>query len=132
MADEPIPGATTTQPSHATTDLALDRTMLAQERTLMAWTRTATSLISFGFTIYTFFENFGVKHATPRFFGASHYALMMISIGLICLVLASMRNWRDSRQFEAQYGVKPPRLALALALLIACLGVYGLLAVLFR
>ena len=40
----------------AATRLAVDRTRLAYERTLMAWTRTATSLISFGFTIYKFFE----------------------------------------------------------------------------
>ena len=32
----------------------MDRTRLAYERTLMAWVRTATSLISFGFTIYKF------------------------------------------------------------------------------
>ncbi len=38
------------------TRLAVDRTRLAHERTLMAWVRTATSLISFGFTIYKFFE----------------------------------------------------------------------------
>jgi inner membrane protein YidH len=31
--------------------LAVDRTRLAHERTLMAWVRTATSMISFGFTI---------------------------------------------------------------------------------
>ena len=39
--------------------LALDRTRLAYERTLMAWVRTATSLISFGFTIYKFFGTCG-------------------------------------------------------------------------
>ena len=36
--------------------LALERTYLANERTLMAWIRTATSLITFGFTLYKFFE----------------------------------------------------------------------------
>ena len=38
----------------SSTRLAVDRTRLAHERTLMAWVRTATSLISFGFTIYKF------------------------------------------------------------------------------
>jgi putative membrane protein len=38
------------------TELAVDRTWLAHERTLMAWVRTATSMISFGFTIYKFFQ----------------------------------------------------------------------------
>ncbi len=38
------------------TDLAVARTLLALDRTLMAWVRTATSLISFGFTIYKIFQ----------------------------------------------------------------------------
>ena len=46
----------TVKPLDAGTRLAVDRTRLAYERTLMAWVRTATSLISFGFTIYKFFE----------------------------------------------------------------------------
>jgi inner membrane protein YidH len=37
-------------------ELSLDRTIQAHDRTLMAWVRTATSLISFGFTIYKFFQ----------------------------------------------------------------------------
>ena len=38
------------------TRLAVDRTRLAYERTLMAWIRTAVSMITFGFTIYKFFQ----------------------------------------------------------------------------
>jgi len=38
------------------TKLAVDRTRLAADRTLRAWSRTATSLISFGFTIYKAFQ----------------------------------------------------------------------------
>ena len=37
-------------------ELALKRTLLAHQRTLMAWIRTSASMISFGFTIYKFFE----------------------------------------------------------------------------
>ena len=40
----------------AGTRLAVNRTRLAYERTLMAWVRTAASMISFGFTIYKFFQ----------------------------------------------------------------------------
>jgi uncharacterized membrane protein YidH (DUF202 family) len=46
----------TTAAADPPTALALERTRLAHERTLMAWVRTATSLISFGFTIYKAFE----------------------------------------------------------------------------
>ena len=54
------------------TSLALDRTRLAHERTLMAWIRTAMSLISFGFTIYKFFqglEDTEKIYAAHRMFG---------------------------------------------------------------
>ena len=44
------------KPTLSNTDLAFERRALAYERTLMAWIRTAISLISFGFTIYKFFQ----------------------------------------------------------------------------
>jgi putative membrane protein len=48
--------------TNAATRLAVDRTRLAYERTLMAWIRTAISLITFGFTIYKFFQ---IEGAAP-------------------------------------------------------------------
>ena len=71
------------------TRLAVDRTRLAHERTLMAWVRTATSLISFGFTIYKFFQ-FELKGQPPnpdRLIGARGFALIMIGTGLVALLL---------------------------------------------
>ena len=47
------------------TDLAVARTMLALDRTLMAWVRTATSLISFGFTIYKVFQQLAQSLNAP-------------------------------------------------------------------
>jgi Domain of unknown function (DUF202) len=47
------------------TRLAMDRTRLAYERTMMAWIRTAASLISFGFTIYKFFQ-LEIKATAPN------------------------------------------------------------------
>jgi len=48
------------------TKLAIERTRLAHERTLMAWVRTATSLISFGFTVYKFFQYLRESQGRPR------------------------------------------------------------------
>jgi uncharacterized membrane protein YidH (DUF202 family) len=49
--------ATTSPPSLSDAPkLAVDRTRLVHDQTLMAWVRTSTSLISFGFTIYKFFQ----------------------------------------------------------------------------
>ena len=53
------------------TKLAYDRTRLAYERTLMAWVRTGTSLITFGFTIYKFFEEFHKAEQVARTGGRS-------------------------------------------------------------
>jgi uncharacterized membrane protein YidH (DUF202 family) len=37
--------------------LDLERTHIAYEQSMMSWIRTATSLITFGFTIYKFFQS---------------------------------------------------------------------------
>ena len=65
------------------TKLAVDRTRLAHERTLMAWVRTATSLISFGFTIYKFFQFLreGQPSARQEMIGLRAFAMLMIGIG---------------------------------------------------
>ena len=42
----------TRQPLDTATRLAMERTRIAYERTMMAWIRTATSLITFGFSVY--------------------------------------------------------------------------------
>src|SRR5262245_41450960 len=86
------------------TKLADDRTRLAHERTLMAWVRTATSLITFGFTIYKLFqvERAGLPH--QGFFGATFFALMMITIGLLALLMASVEHRRSLAFIDAEYG----------------------------
>src|SRR5262245_9696300 len=72
------------RPADAGTRLAVVRTFAALDRTLMAWVRTATSPISFGFSIYkvfqTLFENEAV--ADRHFLGPRGVALIMISLGV--------------------------------------------------
>ena len=121
---------------NASTQLALDRTELAHERTLMAWLRTSMSLISFGFTLHKFFQYLreGSPSGAPahQLFGPREFALLMMSIGLIILVLATLQHRRDLQALRRQYGHVPRSLATMLAGLIAVLGVVGLVAVLFR
>jgi uncharacterized membrane protein YidH (DUF202 family) len=63
-------------PLDRSTELAFERTRVAYERTMMAWIRTATSLITFGFTIYKFFQLEGLGRAQQgRFIGARGFAL---------------------------------------------------------
>lgn len=120
----------------AATKLAVDRTRLAHERTLMAWVRTATSLISFGFTIYKFFQYLrerGEGDAVETLIGPRGFALLMIGIGLTALVLATMEHRRNMRGLRTEYGhLVPYSLATVIAGLIGLLGILGLLAVAFR
>ncbi len=117
------------------TELALERTHLSHERTLMAWVRTATSLISFGFTIYKFFQYMqeqGQVKPVERLFGPREFAQLMISIGVISLVLATLQNWRSRKKMKERYPEAPYSLATSLAAVISILGVLALIAVIFR
>src|SRR5215510_6086805 len=118
----------------AATKLAVDRTRLAYERTLMAWVRTATSLISFGFTIYKFFQYLHEGKPVPegQIFGPRGFALLMICIGLTALAFATVDHRRNMKQLRAEYGPVPVSLAAFVAGLIALLGVLGLVSVLLH
>ena len=120
----------------ATDDLALRRTFLAHERTLMAWIRTSTSLISFGFTIYKFFEYLVqtklVDRPPHRFFGPRSFALCMISVGVTALATAAIDYQRSLKILEREHGVKYRSLAGKLTGLMFFLGLGLLIVVLFR
>ncbi|HEV2667939.1 MAG TPA: DUF202 domain-containing protein [Blastocatellia bacterium] len=119
----------------SSTELALDRTMLSHDRTLMAWVRTATSLISFGFTIYKFFqylrEHEGLE-ADGRVLGPRRFAMLMISTGLASLAMATLQQWRLRRKLKRVYpqaGFSP---ATIMAAFISLLGILALIAVTLR
>lgn len=119
---------------NASTILATDRTRLAHDRTLMAWVRTATSLISFGFTIYKFFQYLqqqqGIRHEGR--FGPRQYGTLMIVIGILALVFATLQHRRDMKALRVHYPEVPYSMVTVLAGLISILGVFALLAVVFR
>ena len=116
------------------TKLAYDRTRLAYERTLMAWVRTGVSLISFGFTIYKFFEEFHTAQQVVRtsLIGAREFGIIMISIGLVAVLLATFQHVRIMHRLRAQDPELPYSLAAAIALLVSLLGIVALVAIFFR
>jgi putative membrane protein len=121
--------------SSIATQLAYERTNLAHDRTMMAWVRTATSLISFGFTIYKFFqlEKGGARiPGTQQLIGARHFAMMMIAIGLFSLVLATIQHWEHISSLRRQHIKAPRSLATVVAGLISVLGILAMIAVIFR
>ena len=100
----------------------------------MAWVRTATSLISFGFTIYKFFQYLREQNAvkSDRLFGPREYALLMISLGVVALVLATLQHRRDMKALRAVHPEIPYSLVTVLAGFMSLIGVVTLLAVIFR
>jgi putative membrane protein len=115
------------------TKLSYDRTRLAYENTMMAWVRTATSLITFGFSVYKFFQ-FDVKRVEglTGAVGPREFGLMMITFGLVSLAAGTVQHITSMRQLRKQNPGMPRSIAALLAFLISFLGIFALIAVLFR
>jgi putative membrane protein len=119
----------------SSTELALDRTLLAHDRTLMAWVRTATSLISFGFTIYKFFQYLREQQGLEpdgRALGPRRFGMLMISIGLVTLLLATLQQWWLRKKLMRIYPEAGFPLATIMAAFISLLGILALIAVILR
>jgi putative membrane protein len=115
------------------TRLAYDRTRLAYENTMMAWVRTATSLITFGFSVYKFFQ-FDIKGAQEfsGSIGPREFGLMMIIFGLVSLLAGTLQHVVSLRQLRAEYPATPRSVAALLAGLVSILGLVALIAVVFQ
>lgn len=125
----------TTQPVDTGTRLAVTRTRLAHERTLMAWVRTAASLISFGFTIYKFFQYVGDDKppADTGIMGPRGFAILLILIGIMSLVLGTIEHRHSMKVLRDEFGgVVPRSLATAIGSLVSVLGLLGLIIVVLR
>ena len=117
------------------TELALKRTLLAHERTLMAWIRTSASLISFGFTIYKFFEYFAEAGSVTRghhLTSPRHFGMGMIIVGVFALVLATIDYGREMNLLQAEYGPVRRSAVGKIAGLVSILGVGLFITVWFR
>ena len=118
---------------NATTRLSVDRTRLSYERTMMSWIRTATSLITFGFIIYKFFQIEGAGGKQDRVVSATMFSELMIVIGLVSLLMATLQHRRELNALKAEYPSQVPRsLARVLAAMISVLGILALVAVVLR
>jgi putative membrane protein len=115
-----------------TAKLAVERTFLAYERTLMAWTRTSVSLISFGFTLFKFFQ-YLIEHQPEKhphaILGPRTLGLMMIGIGTFILLLASFTHRKKIIELLKTAPEPEFSQSMVLALLITILGILMLIAV---
>jgi putative membrane protein len=112
--------------------LAVDRTRLAHERTMMAWIRTGLSMITFGFTIYKFFQIEAAGRRVEGIIGARSFGGLMIATGLFSLFLAALQHRREMQSLRAAGIDVPPSLAALIGAMVSLLGILGLLAVIFK
>src|SRR5262245_4919189 len=84
--------------------MAFQRTRMAADRTLMAVIRTSLSLISFGFTIFQFFQKLRDNLGGTAVDASRRFGLALLMLGVAMLVLGSiyhvlfMRGLRDVRE----------------------------------
>lgn len=135
MAEETIVKKTTDELAEDRTQLAYDRTALANDRTLMAWIRTSTTLISFGFTIYKFFQDFRKAEgfeAHQTILGARDLGIILISFGFIGLLFGLIQYRSDMKRIHANYEKLGVNIAPIMAILMLILSLLLLLAAVFR
>jgi len=120
------------------TRLAIERTRVAYERTIMAAVRTATSLITFGFSSYKFFQlDITDGKAIPdgqksSLLGPKEFGLTLIALGLLSLFLAWFEYHRDIQTLRRESPNLPGSNIGIIAALVACVGTALLGVVLFN
>jgi putative membrane protein len=111
--------------------------VLAYERTMLSWIRTATSLITFGFSLQQFFR-IARRGEIGGLVGPHTFGTAMVVTGLLALLLATLEHRLAIQSLKLQYPVKAdyPDIrrsrARILAALVALLGLLGLLSLLFH
>lgn len=94
----------TTQLASLRTKMAFERTRKASERTLMAWIRTSLSMISFGFSIDTFFKAYvKAQHSeTGPLRGPEVLGLVLVGLGTLVLILGTVDHYLYLRTIGGQ------------------------------
>jgi putative membrane protein len=115
------------------TQLAFERTRNPWENSMMSWIRTATSLITFGFSIYKFFQIEAPGRAqTSQLIGPREFSMMLVSIGIFSLLPATLEHRESVRALGPQYVGKRRSLALPVAAMVSILGILAQIAMIFR
>ncbi len=115
------------------TQLAFERTSMAYDRTLMAWIRTATSLISFGFTLYKFFQlDLKGKLEHGQMVGPREFGMLMIATAIFSLAMSTIQYRIDRKSLKAKCPNLPRTVVGVVAGMMAILGIVAFLSVLFN
>jgi inner membrane protein YidH len=114
------------------TRLAIDRTRIAYERTMLAWIRTGTSLITFGFGVYKFFQIERKPSAQDYLIGSQEFGLILVGLGLVALAFSTLEYRQNLRSLGVDYLSKQSWLPIVFAGLLATLGILAFVVMLFR
>jgi putative membrane protein len=106
---------------------------MAADRTLMAWIRTAISMIGFGFTLAKLFQalaedNVLIKGPAGNIWAAEGVGMALISLGTFSLIVAILDHRHELKQLRAGGLESRFSLPLAVASVLAILGVMALIA----
>lgn len=131
--------------SERRTGMSFQRTRMSADRTLMSVIRTSLALISFGFTIYQFFQHLqesqvlsGGRHP------ARNFGVALILLGVVMLVLgiayhaAFMLQLRKTRAQMKDDGLihgesaYPVSMTLIVALLLLVIGLLATASIMFK
>jgi putative membrane protein len=113
--------------------LACERTRIAYDRTMMSWIRTGTSLISFGYATFKFFQLELKSGEHPGYLvGPREFVIMMVMLGLVSLVMGTIEHKRNMRSLRSVDPDLPRSMTGVLAGLLSALGVLALVLVILR
>jgi uncharacterized membrane protein YidH (DUF202 family) len=133
-----------TELSRRRTGMSFQRTRMSADRTLMSVMRTSLSLISFGFTIYQFFEKLKNAGTLSAAAGSRNFGQTLVWIGIAMLVVGivyhvmfmnGLRLTREQMKAEGLIhgeSIFPPSMTLITAVLLLALGVVAILSMAFH
>jgi putative membrane protein len=126
--DEPLIGL------DVATRLSVERTRLAYDRTMMAWVRTSSSMITFGFSVYKFFQiETDVSGRTARLVGPREFSILLVGLGLAALLVSTVEYRGNLRALKAEFPqMARSRMTTVVAVSLSILGALALIAVLLR
>ena len=91
-------------------------------------------MISFGFTIYKFFqfETANAAHSGKGYFTPRDFALIIVTIGLVSLIMATISHHKETKPLSIHLGMKRRSMAELVAVLVGGVGILVLVATFFR